>query len=145
MRRLLQVVGGLAVIAASFLGTLAVLDLFNSGRANNELREQHIKSLSGALEKYRQARGFYPLRQDAPVDDLKRDLVDGGFIAAIPSDPAQPKGPQYRYAGGANTYGLLVTFEPQSYLIGTKAGFTCTVGVKIKGSGAWGDPPLCQF
>ena len=146
MRLLPLVTGALAIIAIFFFGTLFALDFYSPAHANNRLRAQHIKLLSDTLEKYHQARGTYPLLQEGPVDDLKRDLVDGGFIAAIPNDPARSsKGPQYRYAGGANTYGLLVTLEPQPFLIGTKATFTCTVGVHIQGSGAWGDPPACQF
>jgi hypothetical protein len=146
MRLFRQVAGGLAIIAIFFFGTLFALDFYSPARANNLVREQHIKLLSDALEKYHQARGSYPLLAEGPVDDLKGELVGGGFIATIPSDPARSsKGPQYRYAGGANTYGLLVTLESQPFLIGARTALTCTVGVHIHGSGAWGDPPACPF
>jgi hypothetical protein len=146
MRPLLKIAGGLVIIAIFFFGTLFALDFYDPAHANNRLRAQHIKLLSDALEKYHQARGIYPTLPGNPVDDLKTDLVGGGFLGSIPSDPARSsKSIQYLYVGGANTYGLLVTLEPQPFLTGTKAAVTCTVGVHIKGSGAWGDPPSCQF
>jgi hypothetical protein len=146
MRLLLLVTGALTIIAIFFFGTLFALDFYSPAHANNRLRAEHIKLLSDALEKYHQARGVYPTLPSKPVDDLKTDLVGGGFLGAIPSDPARSsKSIQYLYTGGANTYGLLVTLEPEPFLTGTKAGVTCTAGVHIKGSGAWGEPPLCQF
>jgi hypothetical protein len=143
----LRITGALAVVLLFFLGTLSGLDYYSQASANNRLRARHIKLLSAALEKYHQARGVYPTFLSNPVDDLKNDLVGGGFLDSIPSDPAKPStGQQYLYAGGgANAYGLLVTLEPQPFLIGTKPAFTCEVGVKIRGSGAWGDPPECSF
>jgi hypothetical protein len=42
--------------------------------------------------------------------------VEAGFLA----DPARSsKGQQYLYAGGSNMYGLLVTLEPELFLVGS--------------------------
>jgi hypothetical protein len=146
MQPFLKIASGLTIAVMFFFGTLFALDFYNPASTNNRIRARHINMLSNALEKYHQARGTYPTLQSNPVDDLKKELVDGGFVEAIPTDPARPsKGQQYLYAGGANTYGLLVTLEPQPFLTGTKPAFTCVVGVKIRGSGAWGNPPACRF
>jgi hypothetical protein len=147
MRALLKVTGGLAIVLISFWGTLWFIG--TPEYENNQLRISHAKLLAEALEKYRQARGTYPIMQDNPVDDLKRELVEGKFLDAIPSDPAQgATGRQYRYAGGGKAYGLLITLEPEPAMTGVskaKPAMTCAAGVNIKGSGAWGNPPTCPF
>ncbi len=128
---------------AFFFGTLFVFDYSDPARVNNRLRMEHARLLMDALEKYHKARGTYPAGNS--VDDLKKDLVDGGYLKAIPSDPARSsKGMQYLYVSdGTKAYGLLISREPEPFLTGKKAGGLCVVGVKINGSGAWGDPPEC--
>ena len=93
--------------------------------------------LRNALESYRKARGAYPLLPDNPVDDLKKDLVDGGFLRSIPADPlgGPPKGQQYRYVSDGKLYGLLFKIETASGKI--PAGGACLTGVGTKGSGIW--------
>jgi hypothetical protein len=144
MRLLIRIIGGLAVVMIFFWGTLLALDITNPALANNRLRGDHVKQLTDAIEKYRQARGTYPA-VSGPVDDLKKDLVDGGFLASIPNDPKASAGGQYRYTGGASFYGLLVNLEREPWMLHTKPASTCVVGVRIKGTGAWGDPPACSF
>jgi hypothetical protein len=142
----LRMTGALAVVLLFFFGTLSGLDYYSQPSANNRLRASHIKLLSAALEKYHQARGRYPDFPGNPVDDLKNDLVGGGFLDSIPSDPAKSStGQQYRFVGSINIYGLYVILEPHPSLLGTKSAFACEVGVNIRGSGAWGDPPECPF
>ena len=147
MRPLLKVTGGLAIVLISFWGALYLLG--TPEYENNQLRATHVRQLADALEKYRLARGMYPILRDNPVDDLKQELVESKFLEAIPSDPARAAtGRQYRYAGGGKAYGLLITLEPEPFIAGlrtTKPAVTCTAGVNIRGTGAWGDPPACPF
>lgn len=147
MRPMLKVTGGLAIVMIFFWGTLFIIG--SPEYANNQLRAKHVRLLSDALEKYREARGGYPALPDNPVDDLKRELVGSKFLEAIPSDPAgSSTGRQYRYAGGGQAYGVLVTLEAEpsmAGLTGMKPALTCVAGVNIRGSGAWGDPPACPF
>jgi hypothetical protein len=147
MRPFLKIIGGLAIVLISFWGTLFLIG--TPEYENNQLRAKHARLLADALEKYRQARGMYPVLPENPVDDLKRELVEGKFLDAIPNDPARAAtGRQYRYAGGGRAYGLLITLEPEPALAGVskaKPAMTCAAGVNIKGSGAWGDPPACPF
>ena len=149
MRILLRVTGGLAIVMLAFWGTLFILGSPEFMTTNNQLRIKHVRLLADALEKHRQALTQYPLLADNVVDDLRRDLIDRKFLEVIPSDPARAAmGRQYRYAGGSQSYGILVTLEPEPSLFGlagTKPNFTCVTGVKIRGSGAWGDPPACPF
>lgn len=145
MRPLFRIIGGLAIVMIFFWGTLFALDAFNGAPAKNRLRIDHVRQLADAIEKYRQTRGTYPAVSGS-VDDLKKDLVDGGFLTSIPNDPDKAStGGQYRYVGGAGFYGLLVKLEAEPSLLSTKGAYTCVVGVKIKGTGAWGDPPACTF
>ena len=140
-----RIIGGLAIFMIFFWGTLFALDINNPAIANNRLRIDQIRQLADAIEKYRQARGTYPVFSGS-VDDLRKDLVDGGFLTSIPNDPDKAStGGQYRYVGGANFYGLLVKFESEPWLLRTKAAYACVVGVRIKGTGAWLDPPPCAF
>jgi hypothetical protein len=146
MRLLLKVIGGLAIVLISFWATLYFIT--SREHENNQLRAKHAKLLAAALEKYRLARGVYPTVQ-GPVDDLKQELVEGKFLEAIPSDPARSAtGQQYRYVGGGTKYGLLIILEPEPAMAGVTAAkptLTCTVGVNIRGTGAWDDPPSCPF
>lgn len=146
MRLLLKVIGGLAIVLISFWGTLYFLG--SREYEHNQLRAKHAKLLADALEKYHQARSVYPT-VGGLVDDLKQELVDGKFLEAIPSDPARSAtGQQYRYVGGGTRYGLLIVLEPEPAMLGVSAAkpaLTCTVGVNIRGTGAWNDPPSCPF
>src|ERR1700688_3731662 len=98
-RILMLTIGGLGVIAISFFGTLAAIDRnlpgFGAPDFLDRQRAGDAATLKSALEKYRSARGSYPKLPDNPVDDLKAELVGGGFLKEIPRDPA---GKGYRYA-----------------------------------------------
>jgi hypothetical protein len=54
-------------------------------------RSLRRKVLKTALENYRKARGRYPNFPGNPVSDLRKDLVDGGFLKSIPNDPSPDK------------------------------------------------------
>src|SRR3954471_23725842 len=84
LRLFLISIGGLAIVALCFFGTLFVLEYFDPG-ARDRVRAEHVRSLRAALENYRKARGSYPVYPDNPVDALRKDLVDGGFMSAIPA------------------------------------------------------------
>jgi hypothetical protein len=148
MRRLLlNVFGGMAVVAISFFGTLFILN-YSSGdsSARDASRAEHAKMLKGGLEKYRAARGKYPAPfGNNPATDLKAVLVDGGFLSAIPQDPLWALTEnQYRYVSvdGAK-YGLLFHLELPSGKI--TAGGKCLTGAGTALTGWWGQPPDCPF
>jgi hypothetical protein len=145
LRPLMLTVGALAIVAVFFFGTLYLLD--NSDpTARNQLRAEHARVLKSALANYRKAKGAYPVLSDVPVDDLKKELVDGKFIIAIPSDPLRPStGVQYRYVSDGGVYGLLFVLEPVDSAAGKSAGGRCLQGVGTKGTGYWGEPPNCPF
>jgi hypothetical protein len=144
LRLFLMSIGGLAIVALFFFATLFVLQYLDPG-ARDRIRAEHIKSLRAALESYRSARGSYPIYPDNPVDDLKKDLVDGGFLTAIPADPLRgsPGGQQYRYVSDGRRYGMLIKLEAGSSKI--PSGGLCLTGVETKGSGMWREPPDCPF
>jgi hypothetical protein len=145
MQRIWFVIGGIAVLAISFFGTLFVLNSTDN-RPRDSLRAEHAKSLKTALEKYRSARGKYPAPfNDNVIFDLKPELVDGGFLPIMPQDPFWNTPPnQYRYVSGdGKGYGLLFHLELASGKI--PAGGACLTGVGTAGTGWWGQPPDCPF
>lgn len=144
-RPLLMAGGGLVIVVFFFVGTLFAIDHyapdFNGSSIRNRLRGKHAELLMNALEGYRKARGAYPVFPDNEVDDLKRSLVEGGYLATIPAEPLrQTLGKQYRYAAPDGTvYGLLLNVESS---VPTKLN-PCLMGTR--GRGFWGDPPACPF
>lgn len=139
--RLLLAIGGFGIVAISFLGTLLVIDNYLPGFSSPGIRDNQrgkdAAVLKSALENYRKARGGYPNFPDNPVSDLKKDLVDGGFLKSIPNDPS-PERP-YRYTNlnsDGKSFGLLITLEappgPCITVVGTNPGW-------------WGQPPKCPF
>jgi hypothetical protein len=146
-RPLLFIVGGFGIIAIFFLGTLFLLDYMDTKDpgSRDRLRAEHAKSIMAALEKYRGARGAYPLfppQYDVALADLKTALVEGGYLRSIPADPLSPDKP-YRYISYDGTvYGLLFRLELAHQNI--PAG-QCLIGVGTAASGWWKQPPNCPF
>jgi hypothetical protein len=138
-------IGGAAIVAVFFFGTLFVLDS-QTPETPDSIRVAHARSLKAALEKYRSAQGVYPSPfLDNPLTDLKRALVDGGYLRAIPRDPdLSAVDKQYRYVSrDGKTYGLL--FHVQFPIGKIPAGGNCLTGVGTANTGWWGQPPDCPF
>jgi hypothetical protein len=140
-RLLLIAVGGFGIIAISFVGTLFAIDRYLPGFSGPGIRDnQRVKDvavLKSALENYRKERGGYPNFPDNPVSDLRKDLVDGGFLKSIPNDPLPER--RYRYTNqnsDGKSYGLLITLE------GTPAACVTVVGTN---PGWWGPLAKCPF
>jgi hypothetical protein len=137
-RRLLAAVGAAAIVAASFFGTLFLLNSMDS-RTRDAQRKEDIKILRSALGQYRAARGRFPAPfPENSADDLKAALVDGGYLKSIPHDPLPPR--SYRYTTDGVTdgqrYGLKVSTEREG---------ECITGVGFEGAGWWGRFPPCPF
>jgi hypothetical protein len=141
---ILRIVGGLAVVAAFFFGTLFVLD-HTGFRYPDSLRAAHAISFKAALEKYRSARGHYPYPfYNNAFSDLKKELVDGKHLDVIPVDPSGLKEKEYRYVSSdGKTYGLL--FHLQFPVGKIPAEGACITGVGTAGTGWWDQPPDCPF
>jgi hypothetical protein len=135
----LKVVKALTLISAAALCVFAVLLALDTGRpppSPDQLRAGTAKSLMAALEKYRSAKGTYPLFANNRIADLKPALVDGGFLNEIPPDltDAQPM----RYISNTGTsYGILSTKNRQP----------CLIEVGINNTGWWGltSGSLCSY
>jgi hypothetical protein len=140
--------GGLAIVAIFFFGTLFVIDYFaldfNGPGARDRLRAKHAVMLKDALANYKKTVGTYPTLSDNDVDDLKKYLVDGGYISAIPTDPLRAAaGSKYRFSSNGTFYGLLFQLEAATGKI--PAHGACLTGVGTAGTGMWGQPPDCPF
>jgi hypothetical protein len=135
----LTIVKALTLISAAALCVCAVLLAIDSGRpppSPDQLRAGTAKQLMAALEKYRSAKGAYPVFANNRVADLKPALVDGGFLSDIPRDltDAQPM----RYISTTGTsYGILSTKNRQP----------CLIEVGITNTGWWGltSASLCSY
>jgi hypothetical protein len=141
MQRLVIIFSAVALLGASFFGTLYVLNSLNFELVDlDKVRIEQIKSLKIAIEAYRAARGMYPSPfHDNDLADLTPELVGGGFIAELPRDPywKTSKLNRYRYRSNGTSYGLLLRFEL----------FSCQTGVGAYASVEWlaEKVPPCAF
>jgi hypothetical protein len=138
VRRLVTVAGGAAIVAASFFGTLYVLNSMDS-KTRDAQRKEDAKIIRSALGQYRAARGAFPQPfADNSADDLKAALVDGGYLKSIPRDPLPPRSYRYTTAGVADgqRYGMKISLEREG---------ECVTGVGFEGRGWWGQFPPCPF
>jgi hypothetical protein len=149
LRRLFFIIGGIGVVAVSFFATLFVLDYKESvptdPNGRDLLRAEHARSIEAALEKYRSARKTYPVFPSADVllSDLKKALVDGGYLNTIPADPLWRDKP-YRYVSyNGSSYGLL--FHVELAKANIPKGGQCLIEVGASATGWWGQPPTCPF
>ncbi len=131
-------VGGVAIVAVSFFGTLFVLNSMDS-KTRDAQRKEDARIIRSALGQYRAARGVFPSPfRENPADDLKAALVDGGYLKSIPRDPLPPR--SYRYTTDGVTdgqrYGLKISTEREG---------DCITGVGFEGAGWWGRFPPCPF
>jgi hypothetical protein len=141
---ILRIVGGLAIVAAFFFGTLFVLD-YTALKYPDSLRAAHAKSFKAALERYHSARGYYPYPfPNNVLSDLKKELVDSKYLDVIPVDPSGMKEKEYYYVSNdGKTYGML--FHLQFPVGKIPAEGTCITGVGTAGTGWWNQPPDCPF
>jgi hypothetical protein len=144
-----RIIGGLAVVVVSFFGTLLLMDSFDTPDSLDSIdrvRAGHARSIKAALASYKAKRGNYPFPfAGSPLSDLKKELVDGGFLPAIPFDPGDLPDKRYRYiAPDGTAYGLLFHVQPRDGK--NPADSTCITGVEPAGGRWWGgSPPPCPF
>jgi hypothetical protein len=131
MRIVANILGGIAVVAFSFFATLYAIDYYDSRRSPDEIRTRNAKAVMAALEKYRAAKGSYPVIPDRPISELAGPLAD--FIAAIPPDP--PGKPTQYASFDGKIYALLMNFDRDG---------RCIVEPKKIKTGFWGVTP-CGF
>jgi hypothetical protein len=137
MRIVLQAAGAVAIVVASFFGTLFVMD-YLSARSRDQTRVQNVVQIRDAIENFHNKLGGYPT-------ELKSALVGGGFLKAIPADPLwanTDKDYQY-YSDGRNNYGLLIWLEQAHGDV--PAGIPCRTGLGAAASEMWGKKLDCPF
>ena len=148
MRRFLLVLGALVIVVASFFATLLILNSMEKSRTpaetRNATRAEHARQLKAALEKYRAAHKSYPLSSDFnDLGNLQGDLVGGGYLAEIPSDPQNANGKKYLYASNGTVYGLM--FQIEAGPNGAPAAGTCISRAKSDTTSFKGFAPDCPF
>lgn len=149
MKTALTIAGALAIVIASFFGTLFAIDVydsdFNGPSRRDRQRAKDANVLKGAMEAYRKSKGAYPTFLDNDVDDLGKVLVTSGFLSSIPGDPLRATlgKKYYRIVSNGNFYGLL--FQLEKPVGSLKADGLCVTGVKVSGSGIWNGAADCPF
>jgi hypothetical protein len=73
--------------------------------------------------------------QDSETSELRKPLVEGNFIAAIPADPPDAQ-PTHYVSYDGKSFGLLVVQGQAKCLIEVRA---------PQKMGWWGQPPYCKF
>ena len=138
MRKLLYFVGGIAILAGSFFGTLWIYDTFLQLPYPDNLRANDATAVKAAMERYRAAKGTYPPSYGGPLSGFT-ELVAGGFIKALPVDPvfSEPNS-GYLLASNKSAYGLLVHLKYPTNSV-------CMTGVNFEGVGWFNNPPKCPF
>jgi hypothetical protein len=114
------------------------LETLADSRWRDALRAAHVKVLKTALGRYYATKGVFPGPfADNRIEDLNTQLVGGGYLQTIPSDPLPGKSYRYTTAGAPDgkRYGLKVSLEN---------GGDCLTGVGA-GTGWWGALPQCPF
>jgi hypothetical protein len=135
----LKIVKVLTLTSAAALCVFAVLLALDTGRPTaspDQTRAGTARLLMAALEKYRGAKGAYPLLGNNRITDLKPTLVDSGFLAGIPPDLSDAQPMRYISTTGTS-YGIL----------STKNGQPCLIEVGISNTGWWGlsSQSLCAY
>jgi len=148
VKRLLLALGALAIVIASFFATLQILSYTEVQRTPAEIRNaarvEDARLLKAALEKYHAAHKTYPMSGDFnDAGNLQRDLVGGGYLTEIPSDPQAADGKKYRYASNGSVYGLL--FDLEAGPNGTPAAGTCITRARTDTASFKGYAPDCPF
>jgi hypothetical protein len=146
VRRLLLILGALAIVVVSFFTTLQILNSVEASRTPAEIRNatraQHARLLKDALEKYKAAHKTYPQTADfVEVANLQKDLVGGGYLAEIPSDPLS--GRKYRYISNGTVVAML--FDMEAGPNGTPPAGTCVSRLKADSSSFKNYGPDCPF
>jgi hypothetical protein len=135
----LKIVKALTLISAAALCVFSVLLALDTGRPTaspDQVRAGTAKLLMTALDKYRSAKGAYPVMSNNLLVDLKPILVDGGFLTEIPRDPTDAQPMRYISTTGTS-YGILSTKNRQP----------CLIEVGISNSGWWAltSQSLCSY
>jgi hypothetical protein len=123
----LKIVQALTLISVAALCVSLVLLVIDLGRPlpADQVRAGTAKLLMAALEKYRSAKGAYPLLIDKPITALKSTLVDGGFLEEIP--PVPTDAPMRYISSDGKSYGIL----------SKKNGKPCRIEVGAGDTGWW--------
>jgi hypothetical protein len=135
-RAFFMLVGALAIVATFFFGTLFALD-FIERRSRDLVRIETARSVMNALEKYRQARGAYPVllpALDGNLSELSAALIGGGYLSAIPQPPGAF--PTRYMSPDGKVYGLWVRRERNG---------DCIIEVGVSKTGWWGEHRACAF
>ena len=148
VRRFLLVPGALAIVATSFFVTLLILNsadtLGTPVEMRNATRAAHARLFKDALEKYKAAHKVYPQTTDfVDVGNLRKDLVGGGYLTEIPSDPQSANGKKYLYISNGTVAAML--FDLEAGPNGTPPAGNCVSRVKADSASFKNYGPDCPF
>jgi hypothetical protein len=127
----LKIIQALTLICVAALCVSLVLLAIGVGEpplsGPDQMRANSAKQLMAALEKYRSAKGAYPILGNNRITDLKPALVDGGFLKEIPPDDIPGAQPMRYISHTGASYGIL----------SAKKGKQCLIEVGASDTGWW--------
>jgi peptidoglycan/LPS O-acetylase OafA/YrhL len=118
---------------------------YNWPRARNQLVVTDTLLIRSALENYHKDHGNYPPFPSNPIKDLKKDLVDGGYLRAMPEYSPQTNRGLLYYTSNGSFYGILIRLEEMNFFFEKRAAVLCLTGVATAGTGVWNEPSACPF
>ncbi len=106
------------LISISIIAVLMAIGIASYGTINRQSRDTRRKSdleqVRSALEMYRADNGYYPTASGGTFVDIATglaDLVSGGYISALPTDPKSTQVYEYKATSlsGSNYFGYCLS------------------------------------
>jgi hypothetical protein len=130
-----------AVTMVVYVAAVGVSDYFDIRMPPSPI-VQEAESVVAALHSYHLSRGSYPVLPDRPLLEVKKLLVEDGYLQSDSADLAGPdKAARYASYGG-KSYGLLFHFD---YASGKSPSEPCLIEIGEHVTGWWGQPTKCPF
>lgn len=109
----------------------------------NDRRLGDARQIAGALAAYRNDHGGFPISAGTLIAGLEPELVTGGYIAKLPTEPlsAWRRGVDYSYRSPGPQYGLRVPLQTVGLF--ELWDHACMIGNYEAASAYWGNPPQC--
>jgi hypothetical protein len=136
MREFWRVIGACSIVMFFYYAIVFVSYFLSRDPAPALALEKY--SLMVALREYQKEQTVYPILPDSPIGDVKKQLIDGGYL---PPGPDADNDARYHSLYGTS-YGLLfhVNRTPAN-----PRGTPCLIEFDAITTGWWGQPPKCPF
>ncbi len=137
MREFRRVAGAVLMVMVVFYALVFINYFVGRDDARAALALEKYALMVG-LRDYRKEHGAYPILGDTQIGNVKKQLIDGGYL---PPAPDADQAARYVSVDG-KSYGLLIHFDRSPI---NRRGRRCLIEVDAIGTGWWANPPKCPF